>query len=246
MDVKRLIDINCDLGEGMPNDADLMPFISSCNIACGGHYGTKDTIRDTIRLAKKYGVKVGAHPSYPDRENFGRKSMSISAIELAASIREQLSDFLSVCKEEGINPNHVKLHGALYNDCAKDESLASLIREVLADLDVTIPVYTPPNSAISALISNSLSEAFIDRGYNDDGSLVSRAKTDALIENTSHAWKQLSEMYFNQKVTSVNGKEIQMFAETFCIHGDTDNATEIAQFAHSKLESLNIHLDKNG
>ncbi len=246
MDVKRTIDINCDLGEGMSNDADLMAFISSCNIACGGHFGTRETIRSTVQLAKLHGVKVGAHPSYPDKENFGRKSMSISSSELAASLHGQISDFLSVCKEEGVNPNHIKLHGALYNDCSTNESLAEVIRGVYEGLNLNIPMYAPPNSALSSKIENTISEAFIDRRYNENGTLVSRAQPNALIEDSTQAWNQLVRMYVDQEVVSSNGEVIPMSAETFCLHGDANNARDIAEFIGTKLDSSNISLDRNG
>ncbi|MDG1333621.1 MAG: 5-oxoprolinase subunit PxpA [Crocinitomicaceae bacterium] len=246
MDVKKRIDINCDLGEGMPNDAELMPLISSCNIACGGHFGTKETMRSAIQLAKLHKVKVGAHPSYPDRENFGRKSMNISSDELASSLRKQLSDFISVCHEEQVEPNHIKLHGALYNDSAKDISLAHLVVEVMGQLQLSLPIYAPLNSMLAGVASEPIIEAFIDRRYNENGSLVSRSEKNALIEDPTQAWDQLKQLYLTDSVTALNDKVIQLAAETYCIHGDAKNALEIARFIYLKLEAFNIALDKNG
>ncbi|MFK7783590.1 MAG: LamB/YcsF family protein [Crocinitomicaceae bacterium] len=246
MGVNKSIDINCDLGEGMPNDAALMAHISSCNIACGGHFGTKESIRETIQLAKLHKVKVGAHPSYPDKENFGRVSMNISSDELAKSLRNQISDFISVCKEEKIEASHIKLHGALYNDSAQNFSLAKLVVQVLDDLQLQLPVYAPQNSVLAGIADKPVVEAFIDRRYNGDGSLVSRKQDNSLIEDPLQAWDQLKQMIFAQRFIAANNKSIPMNAETYCLHGDTRNALEIAQFIHSKLVSFNFVLDKNG
>jgi UPF0271 protein len=246
MGVIQKIDINCDLGEGMPNDESLMPYISSCNIACGGHFGTKDTIRATIRIAKEFGVKVGAHPSYPDRENFGRKSMDISTDKLIKSLSEQISLFLTVCNEEGVQANHIKLHGALYNDSSNNEELVDAIQTVYKNLNLSLPLYLSPHSILAKRMRNAVIEAFIDRRYNEDGSLTPRTHTGALIEDPIQAWEQLSRMYLNREVTCADGKTISINATTFCIHGDTKNALEIARFIDSKLKSLNIILDRNG
>ena len=123
----RPIDINCDLGEGIGNDAEIMPYINSCNIACGGHFGDLQTIKETILLAQKYAVKVGAHPSFPDKENFGRKLMTLSDNDLMDSISQQIKLFHQACNETGARMHHVKLHGALYNLAAKDSHIAELV-----------------------------------------------------------------------------------------------------------------------
>lgn len=248
MDVIRSIDINCDLGEGMKNDADLMPYISSCNLACGGHFGTIETIRTTIKLAKKHKVKVGAHPSYPDKDNFGRKPLNISSNELEKSISTQLRDFLNVCAEEEIIPNHIKLHGALYNAAATDESTAKTIASILQKLNLSLPIYTPNNSLLAKELNGSIlvvPEAFLDRMYQADGNLVNRKKENALINSPELAWKQLKQMYFDREVTSVLGTKIPMNAKTFCIHGDGENTFEIAQFIYLKLKEQGINLRKD-
>ena len=248
MDVIRSIDINCDLGEGMKNDADLMPYISSCNVACGGHFGSIETIRATIKLAKKYGVKVGAHPSYPDRENFGRKRLDISPDELEKSVSSQLSDFMNVCAEEGITPHHIKLHGALYNVAATDESTAKIIALTLQKLNLSLSIYTPKHSILAQHLNNSISvipEAFLDRTYQENGDLVNRKEENAIIDSPDLAWEQLKMMYFDQEVISVLGARIPVIAETFCIHGDGENALEIAQFIHARLKEHGITLWKD-
>lgn len=248
MDLNKTIDINCDLGEGTPNDADLMPFISSCNIACGGHFGTKESIRKTIQLAQEFNVKIGAHPSYPDKENFGRKQLPISSIDLKKSIRKQLEDFLSVCEEEKVIPNHIKLHGTLYNVAAKETPTAETIASLFMQMNLNLPVYTPFNSALARSVANHNSvvpEAFIDRGYENDGSLVSRTKQGALIDQPDLAWEQLKTMYFHKRICTYNGEMIPITAETYCIHGDSSSALSTLQFIHSKLLENGINLSKN-
>lgn len=248
MDV-RTIDINCDLGEGMSNDTDLMPFISSCSIACGGHFGTLETIRATIRLAKEHRVKVGAHPSYPDKEHFGRKRLMLDPSELGESLSKQIVDFLSVCEEEGITPNHIKLHGALYNVASTDEQTANVIVQVLRSLNCTVPVFAPPNSVLTSLLQDSnpiIREAFIDRNYQENGMLVPRNESNAVITNSKLAWEQLKQIYFYHELTvPSNGQLIPISAETYCIHGDTQNAAKIARFIFSKLKEHQIILGKN-
>ena len=246
MDINRKIDINCDLGEGMPNDNALMPYISSCNIACGGHYGTKETISKAIRLAKSHKVKVGAHPSYPDKENFGRKSLNLSSGELIENLTDQISLFLAVCERERIEPNHIKLHGALYNDSSHNEDLANVIEKVCKNLNLNLPFYLPPNSILTKRVKDVYLEAFIDRGYQSDGSLVARNNPSAVIENPIVAWRQLSSMYFDHTVTSLEGPTILINASTYCLHGDNPNALEIAKGISRELKLLDISLDKNG
>lgn len=247
MDVKY-IDINCDLGEGMSNDAALMPLISSCSIACGGHFGNKETIRSAIRLAKLHKVKVGAHPSYPDKENFGRTQLFLSDSELAESLTSQLLMFLMVCFEEGVKPHHIKLHGALYNVAARDEKTAELIVQVIRKLNVSIPIYAPNNSILARLISETnrvIPEAFIDRRYQEDGNLMPRTAPNALIESPEFAWKQLKQLYFDQEITLPSNQTIPVIAETFCLHGDAENSLEIAQFISEELTKHELILAKN-
>lgn len=246
MAVKRRIDLNCDLGEGMPNDAELMPYISSCNIACGGHFGSKETIRATIKLARKHSVKIGAHPSYPDQENFGRKSMKISASDLKSSLKRQLFDFLSVCDEEAVEANHIKLHGALYNDTAKDQELADAVLEVYEEMKLTLPFYVAPTSLLRQKKVSTLIEVFVDRSYENDGNLVSRSHPNALIKSPADAWQRLKRMYVHREVISIHGVTFPVDANTFCVHGDTENAQAILQYIDAQLKLFNITLDKNG
>jgi len=237
---KFTYNINCDLGEGFGNDALLMPLISSCNIACGGHYGNSETIKKTIQLAKNHQVKVGAHPSFPDPSNFGRKIMNISDTALAKSVFDQVQLFLSVCQSENIEMHHVKLHGAFYNLAAKDERIARIVIDTLKNLNQSFSIYAPPNSVlekIGATHFNMIGEAFIDRRYNEDLSLVSRTEKKALIESSEESWKQFYEIAFKQQVTSITGVISPIEAQTYCIHGDMENAISILHYIHKQLNN---------
>ncbi len=179
------IDINCDIGEGIGNEPDLLPLISSCNIACGGHAGNDDSIIECLKLAKKHNVLVGAHPSYPDRENFGRISMDISDSDLTDAIQAQLNNFISKCNTEQIKLHHIKPHGALYNDIAKDAKKAALFLNTISKFKSDIFLYVPYDSVVQKMaISEGFKvkrEAFADRNYTSDLNLVSRKEDNALI-----------------------------------------------------------------
>lgn len=241
--MKTAIDINCDLGEGIGNDQQLMPLISSCSIACGGHYGDESTIYETLLLAKKFKVKVGAHPSFPDKPNFGRVPLSMTSEALEATVCEQLKRFLKICNEVGMEMHHVKLHGALYNLAAKDNAVAETIVQALRKSGVKSALYVPPNSAIGAVAKKDFEiiyEAFIDRRYNPDLTLVSRTQNEkALILNPLEAWEQLKMMLFGNQVRTADGTLQAIEASTFCLHGDHP-------FAEDVLKYLHVELQKNG
>ena len=228
-----MININCDLGEGRGNDEKIMPLIHSCNIACGGHYGDASSMRTSIRLAKKYGVKCGAHPSFPDKENFGRKEMNISKMELMQSIRQQIVDFKNICLEEGMEMSHIKLHGALYNLAAKDIGFAQTTLAAIKMSQTIVPIYAPYQSVIARLAKGHFEivlEAFADRRYHKDLSLVSRTRADAVITDKNQAWQQILMIANEQRVHTVEGEEVPIQADTFCVHGDQKNAVEILDF----------------
>lgn len=243
---KRSIDINCDVGEGVGNEKDLFPMISSCNIACGGHAGSKETIKLCLELAKKHKVKVGAHPSYPDIENFGRVSMSISNEVLIKSIQTQMQTFESVREEIDIPLHHIKPHGALYNDIAKDEQLAETFLTAIAPYKHPVLLYVPYNSIIQKLaIKNGfevLVEAFADRNYNDDLSLVSRKEKDALITSGKEVLNHILHMYNDKLVKTITGKNVTIEADTYCIHGDTPAALQILTYLSNELPYHNLQV----
>lgn len=235
----KSIDINCDVAEGLGNEKFLMPYINSCNIACAAHAGSNEVIDEVISLAKSHNVKIGAHPSFPDRENFGRKIMNISFSELQESIRNQIQLVKSKTEEQGERLHHVKPHGALYNIAAKEKSYAEIIVAELVRLDYPVFLYAPYNSVISSLAKENgiqvMFEAFVDRNYNSDLSLVSRTLPNAIIEENETAWRQLKSMIENEELISIQGEKVKIKADTFCIHGDHENGLELLQFIRMKL-----------
>lgn len=239
------IHINCDLGEGGENDAQIMPLISACNIACGGHAGTLETMKHTVDLAMQNNVEIGAHPSYPDKKNFGRNSIDISAKDLKLSLEAQILSLKELAEAEGAELTHVKPHGALYNDAAKDEKIAEVIIETLLLFDENFALYAPPGSVISRLAEGKIPvvlEAFADRNYNEDYSLVSRSEPHALITEKEAVFEHLYRMFSQGKIRCKNGREIECNAGTFCLHSDTPNAVEILQFLHENFTERNISI----
>ncbi len=239
------IDINADLGEGFPFDKEIMPLISSCSIASGGHFGNEDSMRNTIQLAKKHNVKVGVHPSFPDRENFGRKAIQITESDLQQSLVEQMEHFLRVCGEEQIEVNHIKLHGALYNLAAIDEKIADLVIQSILKVTSKTTVYLPGNAVFYAKAKGVLPlkrEAFIDRSYTESGLLVARNITGAILNTPQKCLKQLLEIVTENKVTTIVGNQIALQAETFCIHGDHPYSVEILKYLHQHLTKYKIEL----
>nr|WP_299339674.1 5-oxoprolinase subunit PxpA [Allomuricauda sp.] len=242
------IDINCDVGEGIGNEAELFPLIGSCNIACGGHAGDAKSILEMIHLAKLHKVKIGAHPSYPDRKNFGRQVMDISKEELRQSLKLQLQSFISILKKENVTLHHIKPHGALYNKIAQDENLALLVLSLFEELDVVKRIYAPFGSVVAKMAPKNgvevVFEAFGDRNYNKDGSLVSRQKENAVIRDPKAVLNHVLPMVKSGKVMTVEGIEIKISADTICIHGDTPNALEILTYLTNELPKHDVLLSK--
>ena len=239
------IHINCDLGEGGDFDADLMPLISACNIACGGHAGTLETMHETVALALENQVKIGAHPSYPDKENFGRQSLEIPAGDLQLSLVAQILSLKQIAEAEGAKLSHIKPHGALYNDAAKDEKIAQIVIDSVLEFDEILPLFMPQNSVISAMAEGKIPlifEAFADRNYNENYSLVSRTKPNALITEKEAVFEHLFAMFSEGKIRCENGIEISCKASTFCLHSDTPNSVEILKYLHDKLAEKNIKI----
>ena len=243
-----VIDINCDVGEGVQNEQKLFPFISSCNIACGGHTGDKDTMLKTVGLAKDNQVKIGAHPSYPDKNNFGRVSMKMDYGKLSDSIKEQLYQLHRICASEGVTWQHIKPHGALYNDIAKDSKLASLFLESIEEYRSDVVLFVPYASVIQDRAKEygfkTKVEAFADRNYNNDLSLVSRSRTNALIERPEEVLQHIVRMARKKKVLCVNDELRPIQAETFCIHGDTPAALQILMYITQELPKHHIVLNQ--
>ena len=245
------IDLNCDMGESfgawtMGNDSALMDYVSSVNIACGFHAGDATTIRKTVETAIAKGVKIGAHPSFPDLQGFGRREMKMSAAEVFDIVLYQVSAIKGMCEALGTKLNHVKPHGALYNKAAKDVEISAAIAKAVKKLDENLIFYGLSGSFLISEAEKSglktASEVFADRTYQTDGSLTPRTELNALIHDSNQAIAQVLEMVFEQKVTAVNGEKIPLKAETICIHGDGQHALEFAKTINSTLKSKNIEI----
>ncbi len=240
------IDINCDMGEGMHNDALLMPYISSANIACGYHAGDVDTIRRTIELALENNVAIGAHPSYHDRENFGRLTQTISLVELAELISDQLFLFEKITHQMGCKIHHVKLHGALYNDCAKDALSSKIVAQTIQAIDPSMMLYGLSGShsikEAKAIGLQTVQEVFADRTYQSDGQLTPRYLDHALITDPNESAQQVLSMLLDQEIKTHDGTMIAVNAETICIHGDHPGAVEIAKHLFNTLQQYQIEI----
>jgi len=235
------------MGEGIGNDEAIMPFITSANIACGYHAGDKDTMRSTILLAKKYNVHAGAHPSFPDKENFGRKEMQFLPQDVYHLVMAQLKLFQTIADECEAKFHHVKPHGALYNMAARELVLADAFALAVKDFNGHLIVYGLSNSFLISEAKRlglpTKSEVFADRTYQDDGSLTPRSQTIALIQDEEKAMQQVLQMVQHKTVTTVSGKEIPIVAETVCIHGDGKNAFVFAKVIFNALNKPQRHND---
>tara|TARA_R100001369_G_scaffold52381_2_gene79174 strand:- start:313 stop:1056 length:744 start_codon:yes stop_codon:yes gene_type:complete len=241
------IDINADVGEGIDNELVIMQYLSSCNIACGGHAGDAGTMTKVVKLAKVNCVKIGAHPSFPDKVNFGRENMKLSAADLYSSLKQQIRTLQSVLHAENMQLHHIKPHGALYNLAAKDENTAKVIIDVIKSMALPVKLYAPYQSIMAELAySENIEvtfEAFADRNYNEDLSLVSRRNEKALLSDKDEVLQHVLSMVKYEKVKTINEVEVSLKASTFCVHGDTENALEILRFLNSKLPENGIEIE---
>ena len=244
--MKQWVDLNCDLGEGCTTDEAIMPLISSANIACGFHAGDEATINKTLSLAKAFQVAVGAHPSYPDRENFGRKEMDLPVHEIMSLVIEQVRLVESLAAATGLTLHHVKPHGALYNKAAKDEATAIAIAEAVYSIDPSLILFGLANSesgkAAKKLGLPFYNEVFADRTYTDQGQLTPRTEANAMITTDEEAIQQVMQMLQEETVTSTNGKIISIQADTICIHGDGERAVSFAKHINAMIKSSNIKI----
>ena len=227
------MDINCDLGEGIGTDADLMPYLSSCNIACGGHAGDRETMLSTMRLAKEHDVKIGAHPSFEDRPNFGRKEMYVPPERLRSQLIHQIAELGALARLEDMEIHHVKPHGALYNMAARSSDLARLIVNVLGFFNEDLVLYVPFGSHMERKAKEAgipyAVEAFADRNYDDSFGLVPRIEPEAVIKDPVKIRERVERMIRKGEVVSVSGKVRHVEIDTICIHGDNPSAVEIAR-----------------
>ncbi len=240
------IDLNCDIGEGMPTDAAIMPYISSANIACGFHAGDNDTMKRTVALAMWHQVAIGAHPGYDDKPNFGRTDKNISKEALFDLVTEQVYSLQKIVQGSGGLLHHVKPHGALYNQSARNETIAIVIAEAVAAVDTSLLLFGLSGSvSISAAKNHGLktvSEVFADRSYQPGGSLTPRSQPNALLESEEASMQQVLQMIQEQTVTAVTGETVPILAETICIHGDGEHAVLFAKNIHQFLQQNHILL----
>ena len=244
-----IIDINCDVGEGVGNENYLLPFISSCNIACGGHAGDANTINEVIELAKKYHVKVGAHPSFPDRENFGRKVINIPPNKLRKSLEDQILLVKESLMNFDLSMHHIKVHGALYNLAAVDEKTAQVVVDTVLECCPEVYLYVPDQSVISKIAKGRgvqiKYEAFGDRNYNENLTLVSRLHESALITQKEEVFSHILAVLNTGKVKTITGKEIPLLADTFCIHGDHKNANTLVKYLFDEFKAIKVEVAKS-
>tara|TARA_R110000868_G_scaffold142797_2_gene360290 strand:- start:297 stop:1031 length:735 start_codon:yes stop_codon:yes gene_type:complete len=242
----KTIDINCDMGEGMGNEDAIMPYISSCNIACGGHAGDALILKSTVDLAMKHEVKIGAHPSYPDKKNFGRQVMKISSEDLTTTIEDQIKALKIITESSGGKLHHIKPHGALYNEAAKDKNTAEAVLNAINNFDTEFTLYAPYKSVIANLALDRgmkvMFEAFADRAYDDNLQLVNRSIEGSVLENKEDIYEQVCGIIAQQQIASITGKLLDLEANTICIHGDNPKAAEVVKFLYKKLNFNSIDI----
>jgi UPF0271 protein len=244
--MKLSIDLNADLGEGSGHDAELFELISSANIATGFHAGDPASIFDSICAAKERGVAVGAHPSFADTKNFGRKEIVVPTPELFAQLVYQIGAFQSLALAAGVRPNHVKPHGALYNMAVRDEKMAEAIAHAIVAVDRSLILFAPANSVMELAGREAgleiAREIFADRNYLNDGWLVPRTRPDALLHDPKQAAERVLRMLREGKVRSVEGRDVEVRGETICVHGDTPGAVEFARELRMRLEREGVKI----
>lgn len=244
------IDLNADVGEGFA-DHELIPLVSSANLACGAHAGDEITMRETVRLAVRHGVALGAHPGFPDREGFGRQVSTTDAAAIQQLVLEQVMRLARIADQEGAVIRHVKPHGALYNLAARDPSVSTAV--VLACLRAGSELRTrltlfglaksPGLEAARELGIPTVAEGFADRGYLSDGTLAPRGTAGALIEDPELAGDRAVRLVLDRRISALDGSDLEQIVETICVHGDTPRAAEIARSVRAALVSAGVSIE---
>lgn len=233
------IDLNCDLGEGCPFDAELMRLITSANIACGGHAGDDQTMTRTIRLAMEHGVAIGAHPGYPDKKNFGRLPSNLPLDAVSSSVSGQIRRIKSIAGELGAEVKHVKPHGALYNQAADDVAVAKAVVDAVAAVDGSLALFGLSDSFLIRVAEDAglkaVGEAFADRRYLTSGRLAPRSAAGSVIEDPKAAAQQALMIASGEPIPTLDGGSIVVKAETICLHGDGANAVSNARLIRETL-----------
>lgn len=245
----KYVDLNCDLGESFGNytigmDEEVIPLISSANVACGYHASDPVVMQKTVEIAAKNGIAIGAHPGFPDLMGFGRRNMNISTKEAYAYVTYQLGALYAFCQKAGVKLQHVKPHGALYNMAGKDYALAKAICEAVYDFDKDLILLGLSGSelinAAEAIGLRHANEFFADRAYEEDGSLVARSKEGAVITDEEEALKRVVKVVKEGKVTSITGKEVTLKIDSICVHGDGEKALAFVKLIGERLKKENI------
>ncbi len=246
------IDLNSDVGEyatpeWLAREAELIPLITSANIACGVHAGTPDLMRRTARLASQHNVAIGAHPGFPDAQDFGRRDRPTSAEEVESLVSAQLETLAGVLATEQLTFTHVKLHGAFYNLAARDHSVAEAVARTIVSFDPHLLLFALAGSELVKSGRTAgltvIQEAFADRAYRSDGTLVPRTQPGAMIESPQHIRQQLRAI-LKGSVTSVDGQAVPIQAETLCVHLDSPHALAFLRLVRQEIESAGIHIAK--
>ena len=239
------IDLNADLGEGFDDDA-ILPFLSSCNIACGAHAGDAKTMARTLESANRLGVACGAHPGYPDRPSFGRKELPMTLSEIAASVLEQIEALAAAARRSKTALSHVKPHGALYHVCHRRRDTARALAEAVAHRHPRLALVGMPGSILleegERAGLRTVAEAFADRLYLEDGSLAPRGTAGAVHDSSERAAAQALEIARDREVIASTGAKLPVEARTICIHGDSPGAAAIARAVREKLEGAGIEI----
>lgn len=245
------IDINCDLGESfgnytVGNDELIMPYISSANIACGFHAGDPLVMEDTVKLALRNNINIGAHPGYPDLQGFGRRSMKMSATEIRTMLVYQIAALKGITESLGGKLEHVKPHGALYNDAVRSDEIATAIIEAVEQIDPSLKLFALAGSNIHELAKNrnlrTVNEVFADRAYMPTGELAPRSLEGAVIHDTEISKSRVLQMIKENKVEAINGEIIEIKAESICIHGDNPEAIQMAKTLYQFLNDQGVQI----
>ena len=235
-----ILNINADLGEGIGVESEIMPLLTSCSVACGGHAGNLDSMNSVVEIAKKHNVKIGAHPSYPDKDGFGRRIISISNSDLRKTILDQIDSLSNILNKKQLELDHIKTHGALYNYSANNYDLGMFIIELVNKNFENTPLYVPSGTLISKLAQENniliKNEAFLDRNYNDDYSLVKRSNSKAMLGSSNEMINRIKNFVKSGYILSINDKKLILEVDTFCVHGDSSKISE-------NLKQLKKHFD---
>lgn len=242
----KSIDLNCDLGEGAAHDEELMPLITSANIACGGHAGDRETMLEAVKQARFYEVGLGAHPGYADRENFGRRELILSPDEIFQLVRDQIEALQAVAREREVLLTHVKPHGALYNQSAKDPAIATAVAGAVRAVNERLILFGLGGSELIGAGRRAglpvASEVFADRTYGNDGLLTPRDHPQALIADPEAVSRQVMSMVCDGVVMSLDGKAVPITADTICLHGDGADPVGFAKQVRAALVRAGVEL----